>query len=151
MKLNVQKRIAASLLRCSPKRVILDTTRLSDIKEAITKVDINSLIKEGVIIARPIKGISRANARKRALQRSKGRQKGFGKRKGKKGARLPRKLVWMNKIRTQRGLIKELKDKEIISIKSYRELYLKVKGGYFRSKRHIKLYIDENKLVQKKK
>ena len=151
MKLDVQKRIAASMLKCSPKRVVLDTSRLSDIKEAITKVDINSLIKEGVITVKPIKGISRVNARKRAIQRSKGRQKGFGKRKGKKGARLPKKLVWMNKIRTQRGFIKELKDKDLITTKNYRALYQKVKGGYFRSKRHVKLYLDEKKLVQKKK
>jgi|TARA_B100001971_G_C18161499_1_gene521637 large subunit ribosomal protein L19e len=151
MKLNVQKRIAGSVLKCSPKRVTLDKTKLSDIKEAITKVDINSLIKEGVIKVKPIKGVSRVRARKRALQRSKGRQKGFGKRKGKKGARLPRKQIWMNKVRTQRKFIKELKDKNMLTTKNYRELYQKVKGGYFRSKRHVKLYLDEKKLVQKKK
>jgi len=44
MKLNLQKRLAAQILKCSEKRIQLDTTRLSDIKEAITKADIKSLI-----------------------------------------------------------------------------------------------------------
>jgi ribosomal protein L19E len=36
-----------------------------------------------------------------------------------------------------------LKEKKIIDDKLYRELYLKSKGGFFRSKRHIKIYLEE--------
>ena len=43
MKLNTQKRIAATILECSPSRVILDEERLEEIKEAITKTDIRGL------------------------------------------------------------------------------------------------------------
>jgi hypothetical protein len=35
-------------------------------------------------------------------------------------------------------------EKNIITKLAYRELYLKSKGGYFRSRRHIKLYLDEH-------
>lgn len=56
----------------------------------------------------------------------------------------------MTKIRTQRVFIKDLRDKNLINVTNYRELYRKSKGGFFRNKRHIKLYIQENKLINKK-
>ena len=146
MKLNTQKRLAAQILKCSPKRVIFDQASLEDIKESITKADIRGLINDGVITRKQKKGISRGRARKRAIQKRKGRQQGPGSRKGKKTSRLPRKRLWMNTIRSQRDLIRRLKQKGVISKQSYRELYLKCKGGFFRSRRHIKLYLQEHGL-----
>ncbi len=150
MRLTLQKRLAAELLKCSQKRVRIDNDRISDIKEAITKADIRGLINSGAISAIPKKGISRGKARKRQIQRSKGRQRGQGKRKGTANARLSRKEVWINLIRSQRKLLTELKKNKKISTKTFRSLYLKCKGGFFRSKRHIKLYLTEHKLVEKK-
>ena len=69
------------------------------------------------------------------------------KRKGKKTARLARKTKWINTIRSQRKLLAELKDSGKIAHQTYRELYLKAKGGYFRNIRHIKLYLEEQKLL----
>ena len=54
----------------------------------------------------------------------------------------------MNKIRSQRSFIKKLKENNKISNKTYRDLYNKSKGGYFRSKRHIKLYLEQNELFK---
>ena len=82
-------------------------------------------------------------ARKRLMQRRKGRQSGPGSRKGSRGARLSKKRGWINKIRIQREFLRELKVKKIIDEKLYRDFYLKSKGGFFRSKRHIKLYLEE--------
>ena len=56
----------------------------------------------------------------------------------------------MIQVRNQREFIKELKEKELVEVGVYRNLYRKVKGGYFRSKRHIKLYLTENELFKKK-
>ncbi len=150
MKLNLQKKLAAQVLKRSKKRISLDISRLDDIKEAITKADIRSLVSEGVIKKKPSKSTSRVRARKIAMQKRKGRRKGFGKRKGKKTARLPKKEAWINRIRTQRKFLKELRNKGIISSAVYQQLYMKSKGGFFRSKRHIKLYIEEHGLVSKK-
>ena len=75
---------------------------------------------------------------------------GAGSIKGKKTARSPRKETWMKKIRTQRKLLKTMKDNEIITKEIYRKLYRKATGGFFRSKRHIKLYVEERNLAQKK-
>jgi len=150
MKLNLQKKLAAALLKCGKKKIVFDVSRLDDIKEAITKIDIRSLISEGAIKKKPSNATSKVRARKIALQKRKGRRKGLGKRKGKKTARLPKKEAWINRIRTQRAFLKELKEKKIITSLVYQQLYMKSKGGFFRSKRHIKLYIEEHKLSSKK-
>lgn len=149
--LNVQKRIASTMLKGSAKRVSFSKNRLSDIKEAITRADLKSLISGGAITLKKKKGVSRARANQIQKQKSKGQKKGLGKRKGRATARAPKKESWMSRIRTQRSFIKELKAKELISNRTYRDLYAKSKGGFFRSKRHIKLYLNENKLFLDKK
>lgn len=151
MKLDTQKRLAAAILKCSPKRIKFDPARLQDIKEAITKADLKELIGEKSITRVPARGVSRGRARARAEQRRKGLQKGPGSRKSKITARITKKDAWIKKIRIQRDFVKELRDKKIIAPETYKNLYRKVKGGFFRSKRHIKLYIEENELSEVKK
>ena len=150
MKLTTQKKLAAKILKCSEKKVKVDKERLDEVKEAITKADVKSLIKDKAIIKSKSNEASRVRARKRQVQKRKGRSHGVGTRKGKKGARSPSKLEWMNKIRLQRKLLKELSDGEKITRTTYRSLYRKAGGGFFRSKRHLKLYITENELANKK-
>lgn len=150
MRLSLQKRLAGQILRISKKRIRIDPSRLADVKEVITGADIRKLIKEGAIIAKPVKSVSRGRARKIKEQKRKGRRRGHGSRKGKASARLRDKTDWMNKIRIQRDFLKELRDKGIITRKTFGLLYLKSKGGFFRSKRHIKLYVEERGLAAKK-
>ena len=145
MKLDTQKRISASILKCSIKRVKFDPERLEEIKESMTKQDLKSLITNKAITIKPIKGTSKVRARKIKIQKGKGRRKGMGSRKGKKTARYPKKLKWMNKIRVQRKFIKKLKENKVITQKLYRDLRSKSKGGFFRSKRHIKIYLNKQK------
>lgn len=149
MNLAVQKRLAASVLKCSPKRVHFVADRVPDIKEAITKADIRGLVSEGLIVKEQAQGVSRARANKKAAQRRKGLQRGHGKRKGKKTAIVPRKEAWMAKIRVQRSFLAELKAKSLVDQDAYKNLYRKAKGGFFRNKRHIKIYIEEHNLVKK--
>lgn len=148
--MKAQRRLAADVMKCSPKRVWFDPARLDEIKEGITKFDIRNLIKDGAIFEKPVQPTSRSGARRRLIQKRKGRLKGPSSRKGKKTARLPKKENWMKKIRLMREFLRELRDKGIITKKDYRMLYLKAKGGFFRSKRHIKLYIEERGLAKKK-
>ena len=147
--MNVQKRLAAQILKCGVNRISLDNSRLEDIKEAITKNDVRSLINEGVIFRKRLLNTSKFWARKRKEQKSAGKQKGPGSRKGKKTARTPSKRKWINKIRLQRSYIKFLKNGQKITIPVYHELYMKSKGGFFRSIRHLKLYVEEKGLVKK--
>jgi len=145
---DVQKRLAARILKCGKNRIRLDPDRLEDIKEAITKSDIRYLISDETISKRRLQNTSRFWARKRKEQKSYGKQKGFGSRKGKKTARLKPKRAWMNKIRLQRRFIKSLRDKDAITSAVYHELYMKSKGGFFRSLRHLKLHASEKGIVK---
>jgi len=149
MKLNVQKRLASDVMKCSAKRVVLDTERLVDIKEAITKIDIKGLIKDKAISKKPVKSVSRVRARAQHKQKRAGNRKGHGSRKGKANAREPEKTTWIRKIRSQRELLKKMKENKIITNQVYSTLYGKAKGGFFRSKKHLKLYIEERNLITK--
>ncbi|MBS3176140.1 50S ribosomal protein L19e [Candidatus Woesearchaeota archaeon] len=149
MQLNVQRRLAARILKCSPLRVRFDENRLDEIKESITKVDLRRLVNDNAIQKIQKKGISHARANYIKKQRQKGRRKGLGSRKGLKTARTPSKREWMNRIRLQREFLYLLREKGHVTGPLFRELYLKAKGGYFRSKRHIKLYLEEHNLVAK--
>ncbi len=148
MRLKIQKRLAAKVFKTSKSKVTLDPDRLEDIKESITTVDIKSLIKDKAIMKRKTSGPSRVRARKRQEQRTKGNRKGHGSRKGKATARLSKKEDWMTHVRKQRALLKTLRDKELITKESFKDLYRKSKGGFFRSVRHIKMYINEKGLVK---
>jgi len=150
MNLSNKKRIAARLLKAGETRVWFDPDRLQEIKEAITKADIRKLINDLAIQAKPKTGVSRFRARKNIVQKRKGRLAGEGSKKGTFYARLPRKEAWMAKIRSQRNFLAELKEKKLVLPANYRKIYLMCKGGYFRSVRHIKMYMDEHTMFVKK-
>lgn len=144
MDLKVQKRLAAQIFGCSPKRVVFNEDNLEDIKQAITKRDLRLLIGEGAISKKPMNATSKFRVRKIKQQKRKGRRKGPGSRKGSFNSRFHIKATWMSTLRVQRDFLKLLLSKNIITRKAYRELYLKSKGGYFRSKRHVKVYLEEH-------
>lgn len=149
MTLKVQKRIAGKLLKVGINRVWFDQNRLEEIKEAITRADINHLIRDRAIQSKPEKGISSFRNRKLIVQRRKGQRKGQGSRKGKPTSRLKSKTGWMRKIRSQRKFLRYLKDNKLINSNIYKKLYLMCKGGFFRSRRHIKLYLTEHNIMKK--
>ena len=148
MNSTIQRKLAAKITKRSVKKIKLDLTRLDDIKEAITREDVKGLIKDKAIFVEPARGVSRARAKKLKEQRAKGRRRGQGSRKGRSTARSPGKRVWINKIRLQRAFLKGLKEKSKVTKEVYKDLYSKSKGGFFRSLRHIKLYLTEHKLVK---
>lgn len=149
MKLSSQKRLAGQLLKVGTTRVWFDNFKLPEIKEAITKADIRNLISKGLIKAKAAKGISKFRARKIKLQKRKGKRKGQGSRKGTLTARVPSKRKWISKVRVQRSFIKKLRTKKRILPDTYKKLYRMIKGNLFRSKRHIKIYLEEHSLFKK--
>jgi large subunit ribosomal protein L19e len=148
MILKTQTRIAAEVLKCSPKRVYFSPDHLEQIKEAITKQDIRELVKANIIQKKQVKGVSRVRARKIIVQKRKGRRRGQGSRKGKKTARLPKKEVWKTKVRAQRALLRKLKGSSKISTADYGVLYRKSKGGFFRNLNHMKFYLKERGIIK---
>lgn len=141
MKLSLQKRLASEVLGIGENRVFLDPEKADEIKEAITRADIRALIAVGAIKKKPVVGTSRGRARKIQNQKKKGRRKGTSHRKGAKNARLGKKKKWMSKVRSQRNFIRYLKEKNKLSQTDYRKVYRMVKGGFFRSVSHIKVFM----------
>ena len=140
------RRMAAEILGVGEGRIWIDPEHLKRVSGAISREEVRKLIDDGFIGVRPIKGVSRVRARRRALQRKKGRRKGPGSRKG---SRISRKELWMIKVRALRRFLRTLKEKKLIEPKVYRRLYLMVKGGAFRSVAHLKLYLNEHKLIRR--
>lgn len=149
--MKLQKRLAAQEMNCGNGRVRFDPTQLKEIKEAITTFDIRRLINKGIIYKEQDIGVSRARAKVRENQRKKGRQTGHGSRKGKHNARLSSKLTWVRGVRTQRALIQRMKERELITNETFKDAYAKIKGGFFRSTNHIKIFLEENDLIKKAK
>ena len=148
MKLKLQRKIAARILKCGEDRVWIDPTKIKEVEQVITASDVKHLIKQGYIKKLPVRGTSRARARKRKLQRKKGRRRGPGSRKGPKKSK---KEIWMERVRALRRYLRRLKEEGRISTRTYRDLYRKVKGGTFKSKAHLKLYLDKNELWVERK
>lgn len=142
MNLKNQRRMAAELLKVGLNRVQFNKDRLSDASEALTREDIRSLIRNGVITIRPEKSTSRYRARVRLAQKRKGRHKGPGRRKGSKNARRHGKESWIKKVRALREELTKLKEEKKIGKDQYRRLYLQIKGNLYHSRRHLRESIE---------
>jgi len=132
-----QRRLAASLLKCGLGRVWIDPASQDQLADAVTRADVRSAIRAGVIRKIAVQGTSRARARRHAAEVAKGRHSGPGSRRGTPSARVPRKERWMRRIRAQRSLLQELRDAKKIAPGIYREFYRRAKGGMFRSRAHL--------------
>ncbi|MGI0070991.1 MAG: 50S ribosomal protein L19e [Thermoplasmata archaeon] len=135
--LSNQRRLAAALLKCGEGRVWIDPASQEELADAVTRSDVRSAIKAGVIRRKAIPGTSRARARLHAAEVAKGRHSGPGSRRGTPRARLPKKDRWMRRIRAQRELLMELRDQQQIPSGAYRQFYRRAKGGMFRSRAHL--------------
>lgn len=149
MDLSNQRRMAAEILKCGVHRVYLNPNNLEDIGEAVTRNDVKRLIKEGVIKARQVRGISTGRKKARMKQKEAGKRKGHGSRKGSKYARFPKKRRWIQTIRPIRRSLRELRDGGNITSETYRYYYRHASGGIFRSVGHMKSHMEAEKVFVK--
>jgi len=151
MNLRKQKELAARTLGVSKKRIKFDTSSVEnkkELKELISREGVNDLLESKAIIKLNKTGNSRTRANKILAQKKKGRRSGHGSRKGTANSRFNTKDQWMIKIRALRTLIKSFKVEGRLETKDYRDLYRKSKGNFFRNKRHMMLFIDQNNLLK---
>nr|WP_200956741.1 50S ribosomal protein L19e [Thermococcus barophilus] len=147
--MRMQRRIAAEILKCGENRIWIDPERIEDVKSAITREDIKRLIKEGVIKKKPVKGQSTYRAKIRHEQRKRGRHRGPGSRKGKKTARMGKKERWIMTIRALRKELRKLKAEKKIDVHTYRRLYIRAKGGQFKNKHQLYLFLEEKGILKR--
>ncbi len=127
MKLNAKKRLAASALKVGVNRIVFNSERLDEIKEAITKQDIRDLKEGGAISIREVKG------RRKQVKRKTRRR--VGKIKVKVNTR---KQDYVKVTRKLRGYLKELLKRGQIEKEDYKEARKKIRNRDYKSKRNLK-------------
>jgi len=128
-----QKRLAAKILNVGKDKIWIDKSRLEDIKKAITRKDIKNLIKKGYI--------------KKLSPKVKFPYKEETKRV-KKGHSISKKEVWVKSVRALRKTLKELKENQKIDKKTYKTVYKWIKGGMFKSRRHMLLFLKQRGMIK---
>ncbi len=134
MKLETKKQLAARTLKVGKDRITFNTSRLAEIKEAITKQDIRDLKESGAISIKEIKG------RKKIVKRKTRRR--FGSIKKKVNTRKQDYVIMTRKLRAHLSYLKKNKK---ITQEEFIQLRKQIRTRDFRSLNHLKEHIKETK------
>ncbi len=129
------RRLAADIMNVGQNKVRIRPDDLKEAEGALTRADVKSLIEKGIV--------SKAKKPGRDSTGRTGRR-GHGRRRG---TPVDSKDVWMDKVRSQRKMLRMLISSGAVKKEAKRALYYKVKSGIFRNKRAMLLYLKDNKLV----
>jgi large subunit ribosomal protein L19e len=133
------KRLAASILKVGENRIRIKPDEVGRAMDALTREDVRGLIEEGVVYSLRYVGPRTKPRRKR---------KRAGSRKGTKYSRKGAKEGWMEKVRSQRKYLTELLASGDLTPKFKREVYLKIKGGVFKGKNALRIYLADNGMLK---
>ncbi|MBI4116690.1 hypothetical protein HY449_03015 [Candidatus Pacearchaeota archaeon] len=133
MNLAKKKTLAAKVLGAGKERIVFLNSGLNEIKEAITKQDIRDLKNHGLIIVKERRGRKKVGKRGR---RGQGNVKIKADRRKKDYIAATRKL---------RGYVSYMLEQGNISEETRKDLLKKIRNRLFRSKAHLKEYLEEIK------
>lgn len=132
MNLKKKRLLAARTLGVGKERIIFNTLRLNEIKEAITKQDIRDLLAGNAIIIKEIKG------RKAVEKRVSRRHAGKVRKKVNPG-----KQGYARTVRRFRAYLTQLKKQGKISREQYYQLRKELKSHTIKTKPQIKEHIAQ--------
>lgn len=125
--LNKRKELACRVFGVGKSKILFDITRLSEIKEAITKQDIRDLYASGAISIKETRG------RKTKVKRT--TKRGPGKIKWVIGNKKRKYIIMVRKLRKY---INELRIQGKLNKVQYKDLRKKIKARAFKDKFHLK-------------
>jgi len=134
MNLGKKKILAAKTLKVGKGRIAFIKERLEEIKEAITKQDIKDLKQEGAIVVKEVSGRKKVEKRKR--------RRNAGKIKKTVNTRKQDYVIMTRKLR---AYTQEVFKQGLISREEKLEIRKKIRNKKFKSKAHLKQYIEELK------
>ena len=132
MNLTKRRELAAKVLKVGKNRIIFTEGHLAEIKEAITRMDIQDLHKSGAIKIKEVKG------RKKIVKRKNRRRTG----KIKKNVNT-RKAEYVIITRKLRAFVRGLVRTGAIDKEKNREIRKQIRSRKFKSKRHLKESLEE--------
>ena len=132
MQLARKKELAAKVLKVGKNRIVFVEGHLSEIKEAISRMDILDLHKSGAIQIKEVKG------RKKIEKRKNRRRTG----KIKKNVNV-RKKEYVIVTRKLRAFVRGLVRTGAIDKEKNREVRRQIRSRKFKSKRHLKEILEE--------
>jgi large subunit ribosomal protein L19e len=127
MKLENKKRFAGKVLGVGKGRIILNKTRLSEVKEAMTRQDIKDLFSSGAISIAEIKG--RRKVEKRVTRRRAG---------SRRQPAINKKMLYATTTRKLRAYVGELRRSEKITKEQFLKLRNEIRASAFKDKAHFK-------------
>ncbi|MGA2130335.1 MAG: 50S ribosomal protein L19e [Candidatus Pacearchaeota archaeon] len=130
MNLGKKKKLAMRTLHVGSSRIVFLESRLDEIKEAITKQDINDLVKNGAIIIKEGKG-------RRKVQKN-GKSRNMGNVRKKKRNR---KRNYIILTRNLRNYSRSLKAEGKITKEKLSEIMRKIRNKDFKNKSQVKEYL----------
>merc|ERR1711990_1154371 len=128
--LRLQKRLAATVLKCGKKRVWIDPNETNEVALANSRKNIRKLFKDGLIVRKHVQMHSRSRVKRIHEAKRKGRHTGTGKRKGSRNARMPAKIIWMRRQR----VLRKYREAKKITKDIYHHFYVAAKGNLFKNK-----------------
>ena len=132
MNLETKKRLISRTLSVGNSRIVLNRSRLAEIKEAITKQDIRDLLESKAISVKEVKG--RKTIKKRKTRRKAGSIKKKVNTRKQDYVKLTRKL---------RRFLSSLKGSGRISQEDFIALRKQIRAKEFRSLSHLKERMKE--------
>lgn len=129
-----QKRLAAKILKVGVDKVFIDSSKIEDVKKAVTRKDIKNLIKKGYIKKLPERV---SFPYKKEVKRV------------KKGSSIKKKTIRVRTVRALRKYLKELKESGKIEKNDYKKVYRWIKGGMFRSRAHMRIFLEQRGIIKK--